>query len=396
VAADPKTPIQPWELCATPLARFRTALLEWFAQSKRDLPWRRTKDAYRVWISEIMLQQTRVAAVIPYYERFLDRFPDVRALARARTESVLQHWAGLGYYSRARNLQGAARQIVAKHKGEFPRGAEAALDLAGIGGYTAAAVLSIAYDQPLAALDGNVARVLARLGAIRGDLRKPERWQELSQAAGRLLARERPGDWNQAMMELGATICTPGAPRCLICPVAGYCRARALGVAAEIPEKRRKRATVEVNLAVAVFRDADGQTLVVRPAKETVAAGVSSRMDRHGQDLFSRMWQFPAVALPGTKDRRLKDRAQSPLHVLRDHLRHEWRISAKALFTNTQELPPIRHTVTFREVTLLPFLMRVARLPHLSGSRTVPLDAIQHSPVSSATKKIAAAALHSL
>jgi len=343
-----------------------------------------------------MLQQTRVAAVIPYYERFLDRFPDVRALARARPESVLQHWAGLGYYSRARNLQGAARQIVAQHKGEFPRGAQATLDLAGIGGYTAAAVLSIAYDEPLAALDGNVARVLARLGAIPGDLREAGRWQELSQAAGRLLARERPGDWNQAMMELGATICTPGTPRCLICPVASYCRARALGIAAEIPEKRRKRATVKVNLAVAVFRDASGQTLVVRPSKESAQAGASFRTDRHGQDLFSRMWQFPAVAMPGTKDSGLKDRTQGALHVLRDHLRREWRVAAKSLFTNTQELPPIRHTVTFREVTLLPFLMRVARLPHLPGSRTVLLGAIQRSPVSSATKKIAAAALQFL
>ncbi len=342
-----------------------------------------------------MLQQTRVAAVIPYYERFLARFPDVGALARARTESVLQHWAGLGYYSRARNLQGAARQIVAKHKGEFPRGVKATLDLAGFGGYTAAAVLSIAYDEPLAALDGNVARVLARLGAIRGDLHKSERWQELSQAAGRLLARERPGDWNQAMMELGATICTPGAPRCLICPVARYCRARALGVVPEIPEKRRKRATVKVNLAVAVFRDAAGQTLLVRPAKENAKAGAGLRTDRHRQDLFSRMWQFPAVAIPGTEDRRLKDKAQGPLHVLRDHLRQEWRVSAKSLFTNTPELPSIRHTVTFREVTLLPFLMCVAQLPRLSGSRTVPLDAIRHSPVSSATKKIAAAALRS-
>src|ERR1700722_6265681 len=144
--------------------RLRIALLAWYRAHKRDLDWRRTRDPYAIWISEIMLQQTRVAAVIPYYRRFLARFPTVRHLARAREDTVLRHWAGLGYYSRARNLHRAAKEIVARHSGAFPRGLDDALALPGVGRYTAAAVLSIAYDQPLAELDGNVARVLARLG----------------------------------------------------------------------------------------------------------------------------------------------------------------------------------------------------------------------------------------
>src|SRR6266849_8168411 len=240
--------LQPHEL-----RTFRKQLLKWFGAFQRDLPWRRTGDPYRIWLSEIMLQQTRVAAVIPYYQRFVAKFPSVRALARARTESVLRHWAGLGYYSRARNLQRAAKEIVAGHRGKFPREYDEALALPGIGRYTAAAVLSIAYQQPLAVLDGNVARVLARMGALRGDVRAPAIWRSLDAEAQDLLDRQSPGDWNQAMMELGATLCTPKSPRCEDCPASKWCRARKLGIAAEIPEARRKRATVEITLAAAVL-----------------------------------------------------------------------------------------------------------------------------------------------
>ena len=219
---------------------FRRRLLAWFRRTKRDLPWRHTRDPYRIWLSEIMLQQTRVTTVIPYYRRFLERFPTVQHLARARPAAVLAAWAGLGYYSRARNLHLAARRIVTRHGGKFPHELDATLALPGIGRYTAAAILSIACDQPLAALDGNVARVLARLDAMRGDLRRPAAWQRLDAAADALLARHAPGDWNQAMMELGATVCTPQAPRCPQCPVARWCRAQALGLAERLPEARRK------------------------------------------------------------------------------------------------------------------------------------------------------------
>src|SRR5271155_4667718 len=250
---------------ATHARAIRESLLAWYQRHKRDLPWRRTKDPYRIWISEIMLQQTRVAAVIPYYERFLARFPDVRVLALAPEEEVLRLWSGLGYYSRARNLQAAAKQIMAQHGGEFPRDEESVLALPGIGRYTAAAILSIAFGEKHAVLDGNVARVLARLGAIRGDLRESKRWQSLQNAAGELLDPKSSGDWNQAMMELGAMVCTPRAPQCLLCPVAKFCRARQLGLTETIPEKRKKRATVEITLAAAVLLAPRGRTLLLPP-----------------------------------------------------------------------------------------------------------------------------------
>jgi len=249
------------------LARFRKNLLAWFRQFQRDLPWRRSKDPYRIWLSEIMLQQTRVTAATPYYERFLERFPDVRALAEAPQEEVLRLWSGLGYYARARNLQKAAQQIVALHHGVFPATEAEALALPGIGKYTAAAILSIAHGQKLAVLDGNVARVLARLQAMRGDLRAGSRWQELQKGAEALLAPNASGDWNQAMMELGAVLCTPKSPQCLLCPVNEFCRARRLGLTGTIPEKRKKRATVELQLAAAVLLDPQGRTLLLPPPK---------------------------------------------------------------------------------------------------------------------------------
>src|SRR5258708_33238544 len=184
------------------IAKFRRQLLAWFSARKRDLPWRRTKDPYRIWLSEIMLQQTRVAVVVPYYENFLLRFPDMQALARARAEAVLSHWAGLGYYSRAENMLRAAQEIDARHSGRFPSEYKAALALPGIGSYTAAAVLSIAYEKPLAVLDGNVARVLARLGAVRGELRAPAIWRRLEGTAQEFLSPKTPAHLYHAMTHL--------------------------------------------------------------------------------------------------------------------------------------------------------------------------------------------------
>ena len=195
------------------LKNFQSRLLRWFRAHKRDLPWRRSRDPYRIWVAEVMLQQTRIAAVLPYYHRFLEKFPTVKSLAAAPLAEVLKLWSGLGYYSRARNLHRAAKEIVAQHKGKFPRTLDSALQLPGIGRYTAAAVLSIAYDAPLAVLDGNVARVLARLRAVRGDLREPRRWRALAATAQDWLPRDSSADWNQALMELGETICTPQSPR---------------------------------------------------------------------------------------------------------------------------------------------------------------------------------------
>jgi A/G-specific adenine glycosylase len=347
---------------AAAIPKFRRRLLSWFTKSKRDLPWRRTNDPYRIWLSEIMLQQTRVAAVIPYYERFLEAFPNVHALAGAKTERVLANWAGLGYYSRARNLQSAAKEIIGKHAGQFPREYEAALALPGIGRYTAAAVLSISHGAPHAVLDGNVARVLARIGAIRGDLRASATWAKLEATAQDLLARKCPGNWNQAMMELGATVCTPKSPRCQECPVEKWCRARKLGLQEKLPAARVKRATIAVTVAAAVLLDERGRTLLVRhPGEEG--------------DLFSHMWQFPALETTGTE-------ASAALAAyLRKHF-------GVALNGNITPLASARHTVTFRAVRLEPYLVRVATLPLIEGARIVPLAKMSSLSISNATRKI--------
>jgi len=369
------------------LASLRRNLLAWYRANRRDLPWRRGRDPYRIWLAEIMLQQTRIAAVLPYYEHFLERFPTVRELARARESEVLKYWAGLGYYSRARNLHRGAKQIVREHAAKFPSNVNAALALPGIGRYTAAAILSIAYDVPLAALDGNVARVLARLFAVRGDLRAPKTWRSLGVAAQTLLPSRAPGDWNQAMMELGETICTPRSPNCAACPIALHCKARALGIAEKLPAPRQKRALANVHIAAAVLVDARGYTLL------TKIPGA------HDSVLFSRLWQFPAVAVTGNGNSGHAPGGDSANHStkgaandLAEHLRASLGIAKQPL----TPLPVAAHSVTFRRITLAPFLARVARLPKRPDCRTLPLAKLARLPVSSATQKIARAAIDAL
>ncbi|HYS23028.1 MAG TPA: A/G-specific adenine glycosylase [Candidatus Eisenbacteria bacterium] len=359
------------------LATFRKQLLGWFRQFQRDLPWRRTKDPYCIWLSEIMLQQTRVAAAIPYYERFLQRFPDVHALAAAPQEEVLLLWSGLGYYSRARHLQKAAQQIVAKHGGQFPMRWDDTLALPGIGNYTAAAILSIAFGEKHAVLDGNVARVLARLGAIHGDLRESQRWQELQETADRLLEPKSPCDWNQAMMELGATLCTPKSPQCLLCPVAQSCEGRRLGIAESLPEKRRKRATVQITLAAAVFVDEKRQTLLLPAPKNTKEKSSAD----HVPALVSRMWHFPTLSVTGEPAGKLNAFLRRLMPGVQSR---KWKLVPAG---------KVRHAVTYRAITLLPFLINVRKLPRVPGARQVPLDNIFSLPVSNLTRKVARAAL---
>jgi A/G-specific adenine glycosylase len=350
------------------IANLQKSLLVWFATHRRALPWRAGRDPYRIWVAEIMLQQTRIAAVLPYYERFLARFPSVESLAAARQDEILKLWSGLGYYSRARNLHAAAKEIVAHHAGRFPPDLEGALALPGIGRYTAAAVLSIAYDVPLAVLDGNVARVLARVGALRGDLRQPRRWQSLAAQSQRLLATRTPGDWNQALMELGETVCTPQSPHCESCPIAAFCRAHSLGLTHAIPAPRKKRAPVKIRIAAAILRDPHGRTILVKDP------------GAHDRVLFSRMWQFPAVEV--ARDARAE---------LKEHVRELFSVDVPAL----EPLPHARHGVTFRNIALLPFLARVPELPKRPRTRILSLDRLAQIPISSATRKIAAAAIAS-
>ena len=222
----------------------RAKLTRWYDGAKRDLPWRRTRDPYAIWISEVMLQQTRVAAVIPYYQRFLERFPNVTALAQAPEPELLALWSGLGYYSRARNLQKAARQIVAS--GAFPKDYASILELAGVGTYTAAAIGSISFGLPHAVVDGNVRRVLARW-ANDGHI-------DAQATADRLLDRRDPARWNQAVMELGATLCLPRDPRCGECPVAANCAAHHAGTQNDVPLKRAKPAPERLERTLLVIR----------------------------------------------------------------------------------------------------------------------------------------------
>ncbi len=249
------------------LRQLRRALLVWYDTNRRDLPWRKTRDPYRVWISEIMLQQTRVAAVIPRYEKFLRRFPSVQKLAAARESSVLAQWSGLGYYRRARNLHAAAK-IIAQEK-MFPHNADAWRLLPGIGRYTAAAVASIAFNQPVAVLDGNVARVLRRV--LGGSLAQKKLWT----AAQSLLDPTRPGDFNQAMMELGATVCLPRQPQCTACPIRKFCRTRGAGPSTIAKPRQHKRETT-----YSLTRRAESIVFIRRSENESLMPG---------------MWELPEV-----------------------------------------------------------------------------------------------------
>ncbi len=250
---------------------FQNALLAWFERHKRDLPWRRTSDPYAIWISEIMLQQTRVAAVIPFYERFLKRFPDFRALAAASESDLLAHWAGLGYYHRARNMQRAAQQMC--EQGRFPSDYKEIRALPGVGDYTSAAVASIGFHLPFAAVDGNVVRVLSRVLADGTDIGSTTGRKHFAAIADRLLSRAQPGDFNQAMMELGATICLPKNPQCLVCPVAQLCGARQTGLQNQFPVKLgRAKSVYEERLLFWIERE-EQILLWQRPANSRLMPG---------------------------------------------------------------------------------------------------------------------------
>jgi A/G-specific adenine glycosylase len=240
----------------------RRLLLEWYEAARRDLAWRNTRDPYRIWVSEIMLQQTRVAAAAPFYDRFLQRFPRVEELAAAPEEEVLARWAGLGYYSRARNLQRAAREIAAR--GAFPSDYEGIRALPGVGDYTAAAVASIAFGLPHAAVDGNVKRVLARIFRLEGDARP---------LAAELLDRHDPGTWNQAVMELGATVCVPRQPRCGECPLATACEARTHNETDQYPSQRPQPEFKRIPLSVLVIQGGKGTLLWQRGSESRRMAG---------------------------------------------------------------------------------------------------------------------------
>ncbi len=276
-------------------------LENWFERQKRLLPWRDEPSLYRVWVSEIMLQQTQVVTVIPYFERFMGRFPTVESLAEAEAEEVMKYWAGLGYYSRARNLHRAAQMIVARGRASgvaptgaqvidgFPRDRAGWLEIPGVGEYTAGAILSIALGQPEAILDGNVERVLSRVrrvSRVKGDAAYKARLWRLSRAfIGRAFARGlRPSAINQALMELGATTCSVRAPKCLLCPLQEICRASAGGEAEQFPPKKKRKVWIEVAEELHCFLDGEGRCLVRRREKGEWRAGLWDLLDVRGSE----------------------------------------------------------------------------------------------------------------
>src|SRR5881628_546148 len=251
----------------------RTRLLAWYDANRRDLPWRHTRDPYRILVAEYLLQRTRIASGTPYYERFVERFPTVRDLAAAPLDDVLAVWEGLGFYGRARNLHAAAQSIVQRHGGEVPRSYDDLASLPGIGPYTAGAVASIAFGIPVPAVDGNVVRVVARLFQIRENVTAGRVRRRIVEIAARLVSPERPGAFNQALMELGATVCTPMAPACESCPVERSCLARAAGEERELPISTRPRSPRSVTVVFGLVT-ANGRVLLVRRPKGRLLGGL--------------------------------------------------------------------------------------------------------------------------
>ena len=304
---------------------FTRKLRAWFDGAKRDLPWRRSRDPYRVWVSEIMLQQTTVAAVVAYFNRFMEAFPTVQSLAAAPEREVLRLWEGLGYYRRARQLHAAAQRIVGEHGGVFPRDPAEVRALPGIGRYTAGAISSIAYDLPEPILEANTVRLLSRLSAYRDDPLAKDGQEHLWAWAAALVPKQEPGLFNQALMELGALLCTPREPQCTVCPVASLCGARKLGLEREIPKPKAKKVFEEVREAAVLIRRR-GQVLLVEWAAGKRWAG---------------LWDFPRFPVVAEQTANVRD-------ALRDEMKRTLGIEV----TIGESLQTLKHGVTRFKITL--------------------------------------------
>jgi len=344
-------------------ASLRRRLLAWYERARRELPWRFPQhgaDPYRVWLAEVMLQQTQVATAVPYYARFVARFPTIEALAAAEEDEVLALWSGLGYYARARNLLAAARAAMARHGG-LPADPGALRALPGFGPYTAGAVASIAFAVPAPAVDGNVARVLARLFLVEGEPSAKATRRALAALAADLVDPVRPGDWNQALMELGATICRKPAPACVRCPVARGCAARAAGCAALVPPPRRRPPRAELHVACALL-ERGGEILLVR---------------RPPGGLLGGLWDLPAAEAEAGQGARALRRALAALAGP----------GAKA----GPPIATVTRSLTHRTLTLTAHACALRGGVTPAGARWTAPDALAALGVSAATRALLAA-----
>jgi A/G-specific adenine glycosylase len=338
------------------MIRIATPLLRWYDRQKRDLPWRRDPSPYKTLVSELMLQQTTVATVIPYFERFLARFPTLASLAAAGEDEVTALWSGLGYYARVRNLRRAAVVAVAEHGGALPRTEAELRALPGLGPYTAAAVAAIAFGVPTFALDGNGARVMARLGGVSDSIDEPATRARLRAAGQREVPPDRPGDFTQAVMELGATVCTPRAPRCGECPVRGACLALGAGKVDELPRRSRKPARPSVRVACACVTD-----------------GARVLMVKRGQGLLAGTWSLPEEVVTSGPPRDAARRLATAAGVRAASVDHRG---------------AIRHVFTHRDVTAEVFRVKVSRAGRSRADhRWVAVDGLGALGISTFTRK---------
>jgi A/G-specific adenine glycosylase len=334
------------------------SLLRWFAAQQRDLPWRRDRDPYRIWVSEVMLQQTQVATVVPYFERFMATWPTLADLARAEEQAVLRLWEGLGYYRRARHLHQAARRLMTEHGGTLPDDPQVWRGLPGVGRYMVGAILSQAFDRRLPIVEANSQRVLCRLFGQRLDPREGPGRQWVWQAAEAVLPRRRVGDFNQALMELGALVCTPAKPACLLCPLAERCVARRAGLQETIPVRARKPEPVEVRELAVVIRRGDQVLLAQRP----------------DQGRWAAMWEFPHTEVTGG----------SPVRLIAA-------LTGLAVALGDRFLQ-IRHGVTHHRITLDCFAARYRRGRFRSSlyprARWLKIGELHDLPVSAPQRRL--------
>ncbi|MFG6120718.1 A/G-specific adenine glycosylase [Thalassobacillus sp. B23F22_16] len=339
---------------------FQHDLINWFKQEQRALPWRDNQDPYRVWVSEIMLQQTKVDTVIPYFHRFIEKFPTPERLAEADEQEVLKAWEGLGYYSRARNLQNAIREVVSEYGGKVPEEADELGSLKGVGPYTKGAILSIAYDKPEPAVDGNVMRVMSRILYLEDDIAKQGTKKVFESLIREVISTEDPSSFNQGLMELGALVCTPKSPSCMLCPVQEHCRAFHEGVEQELPIKTKTKKQKRVPYAAMIVTNDEGKVLI---------------QQRPADGLLANLWEFPMVPLAD---------------IDRNHLVHWFYGEYGIKIKQEESLDKIKHVFSHLiwELEVIPGVIEAGELDH-PRARFVSLKELESYPFPVSHQKIA-------